>query len=134
MNPLHLLLPAVLALGPTPAEVLHAWDARRAQAWAAGDVADLRGLYTPRSAAGRADAAMLRAWQARGLRVEGLRMQLLAVRVRARTPTRLELDVTDRLADGVVAPGPEALPRDRPSRHLVTLRRVAGEWRVASVR
>jgi hypothetical protein len=129
-----LLLPTVLALGPVmPADVLHSWDERRAAAWAAGDVAGLRSLYTTGSMAGRRDAAMLRAWSLRGLRVSGLRMQLLCVEVRARTPTRLVLDVTDRVAGGVAVPGRVALPRDAATRHVVTLRRVAGEWRVSAV-
>lgn len=134
MRLLHLLLPALLAVGPTPADLLHAWDDRRAEAWAAGDVAALRHLYAPGSGAGRADAAMLRTWRARGLRVTGLEMQLLAVEVRVSTPDRLVLDVTDRLAGGVVVPGRVALPRDLPSRHVVTMRRIAGEWRVSRVR
>lgn len=129
-----LLLPAVLALGPSPADVLHAWDERRAAAWAAGDPAGLRSLYTAGSVAGRHDAAMLRAWTDRGLRVRGLRMQLLRVEVRTRTPGRLVVGVTDRVAGGVAVPGRVALPRDAPTRHVVTMRRVAGEWRVSSVR
>ena len=131
---LPLLLPAVLALGPAPADVLHAWDERRAAAWEHGDAAGLRSLYTDGSVAGRRDVAMLRAWSGRGLRVGGLRTQLLRVDARARTPYRLVLGVTDRVAGGVAVPGRVALPRDRPTRHVVTLRRVAGEWRVSSVR
>ena len=129
-----LLLPAVLALGPTPTDVLHAWDERRAAAWADGDVPALRSLYTPGSAAGRRDAAMLRAWSARGLRVDGLRMQLLRVEVRVRTPQRMVVDVVDRVAGGFAVPGPVPLPRDRATAHVVTLRRIAGEWRVGAVR
>jgi hypothetical protein len=60
-------------------------------------------------------------------------MQLLRVEVRARTPYRLVLGVTDRVAGGVAVPGRVALPRDRPTRHVIVLRRVAGEWRVSSV-
>ncbi len=127
-----LLLPTVLSLGPAPADILHAWDGRRAEAWAAGDVAGLRSLYTTGSVAGHRDAARLRAWSERGLRVRGLRMQLLRVDVRARTPRRLVLDVIDRVAGGVAVPGRVALPRDAATRHLVTLRRVAGEWLVSS--
>jgi hypothetical protein len=131
---LPLLLPAALLGGPTPADVLHTWDDRRAAAWAAGDEAALRHAYTPGSVAGRRDVAMLRAWDAAGLRVAGLRMQLLAVDARSRTAGRLVLGVTDRLAGGVAVPGRVALPRDQPSRHVVTLRLVSGEWRVSSVR
>lgn len=133
---LHLLLPTMLALGPAPAPVavLHDWDDRRSAAWATGDARALAELYVPGSAAGRADLAMLRAWRARGLRVEGLQTQLLAVHVRRRTPTRLVLDVTDRMTGGVAVPGGWSLPGDLPSRHRIALRRVAGEWRVSSAR
>lgn len=129
-----LLLPAVLALGPAPVDVLHAWDDRRAAAWASSDAGELRSLYTAASVAGRRDVAMLRAWSARGLRVTGLRTQLLRVDVRVGTPDRLVLGVTDRVAGGIAVPAGVALPRDAPTRHVVTLRRVAGEWRVSSVR
>ena len=43
------------------AEVLAAWDAERAAAWADGDVRRLRSLYTAGSVAGDRDVAMLRA-------------------------------------------------------------------------
>ncbi|GAB3195225.1 hypothetical protein GCM10027062_01700 [Nocardioides hungaricus] len=127
------MLPLILTLALAPVAVLDRWDEQRAAAWATGDVAALRALYTPGSSAGRRDAAMLREWSARGLRVDGLRMQLIDVDVRRRTPDRLVLAVTDRLAGGVAEPGGLALPWDRPSRHVVTLRVVAGEWRVSAV-
>jgi len=121
----------VAALG-----VLRAWDVRRAAAWAAGDEAALAALYTDGSAAGRRDRAMLDRYVARGLRVEGLRMQVLAGSVRSRTAGRLVLEVTDRLAHAVaVGPGVRVeLPLDRASRRTVVLRWVAREWRVAQVR
>src|SRR4051794_41978049 len=75
---------------------------------------------------------MLRAWSARGMRVSGLRMQLLRVHVRARTPAALVLEVTDRVAGGIAVPGLLALPRDLPTRHVVTLRQLEGEWRGGS--
>ena len=134
---MHLLLALALLLDPTPrpevaaARVLHTWDGRRAAAWEAGDVGALRSLYTRRSPTGRADVAMLLAWRARGLRVEGMRTQLLSVSVREQTRDRLVVDLVDRLAGGVVAPEGAALPLDRPTAHTVLLRRVAGEWRVA---
>lgn len=120
------MLPELL-LAVSPALVLHAWDEDRAAAWAAGDVAELRSLYTHGSGAGRADAAMLRAWRDRGLRVERLEMQLLSVQVRKQAPDLLVLDVVDRLVSDAY------LPSDLPTRHLITLRVVEGEWRVASV-
>lgn len=128
------MLPLVLTLAVSPVAVLHGWDEQRADAWAAADVPALRALYAPGSVAGRRDVAMLRSWSARGLRVDGLRTQLLDVDVRRRTPDRLVLAVTDRLASGVAEPAGLALPRDRPSRHVVVLRVVEGEWRVSAVR
>lgn len=120
---------------PTPVDVLHAWDESRAAAWAAGDVAGLRSLYTSGSVAGRADASMLRAWRDRDLRVEGLTVQLLSVRMLASSDGRLRLRVTDRVA-GAIAVGDgfrAVLPTDRATTRVVVLRVVAGEWRVASV-
>jgi hypothetical protein len=115
--------------------VLGAWDVRRAAAWAAGDEAALAALYTDGSAAGRRDRAMLGRYGARGLRVRGMRMQVLAGKVLSRTAGRIVLVVTDRLAHGVaVGRGTRVvLPRDRATRRTIVLRRVAGEWRVAQV-
>jgi hypothetical protein len=115
--------------------VLGAWDVRRAAAWAAGDEAALAALYTDGSAAGRRDRAMLGRYGARGLRVRGMRMQVLAGKVLSRTAGRIVLVVTDRLAHAVaVRRGTRVvLPRDRATRRTIVLRRVAGEWRVAQV-
>lgn len=150
MTLLHLLLAVLLgvpaptdptpepaAVGPPEAvAVLHGWDQRRAAAWAAGDPGALRRLYTARSPAGAADLAMLRAWERRGLRVEGLRMQLLSVSVRVNAGRRLVLVVSDRLAAAVaVGDGVRrALPRDAVSTRRLVLVRRAGEWRVAQAR
>ena len=115
--------------------VLRAWDVRRAAAWAAGDEAALAALYTDGSAAGRRDRAMLGRYGARGLRVRGMRMQVLAGKVRSRTAGRIVLVVTDRLAHAVAeGRGTRVvLPRDRATRRTIVLRGVAGEWRVAQV-
>ncbi len=117
------------------AALLRAWDVRRARAWAHGDRAALARLYVPGSSAGRHDLAMLSAWSERGLMVRGMRMQLLAVRVRSRAADRLVLDVTDRL-DRAVAVGPSGrtnLPGDTATTRTIVLRRLAGGWRVAGV-
>lgn len=126
---------APAATGVDAMAVLQAWDRRRSAAWAAGDPHRLGTLYVRGSLAGRADRSALRAYAARGLRVEGLAMQLLAVRVLAASGHRLALRVTDRLAAGVaVGRGARTpLPRDEPSQRVVVLRRTGGEWRVASV-
>lgn len=119
-----------------PLTVLHAWDVRRARAWARGDRGALRDLYVPGSVAGRRDVAMLAAWEERGMRVRGMRMQVLAAEVREATADRVRLVVTDRLASAVaVGRGTRVvLPRDAASTRTVLLRRWAGEWRVAEVR
>jgi hypothetical protein len=118
------------------ARVLRGWDTRRARAWARGDVAGLRALYAPGARAGRRDAAMLRAWQRRGLRVHGMRMQVLDLRVCSRGPGRLVLAVTDRLARAVAVGGGRAvrLPRDAASARTLVLDQQRGVWRVAAVR
>ena len=127
-------LSASLAWG-TPAgasAVLHDWDDRRTRAWASADPHALRSLYVPGSAAGRADAAMLQAWHRRGLRVVGMRMQVLDLDVRRASDERLDLVVTDRLVGAVtVGPGVRLpLPRDGfTTRHLVLVRD-GGRWRV----
>ncbi|WP_344150122.1 hypothetical protein [Nocardioides koreensis] len=122
--------------GRDPVAALRAWDRRRAEAWAHGDLRALRDLYVPGSAACRRDVAMLAAWSDRGLRVRGMRMQLLAAELRTSSERRLEVVVTDRLAHAVaVGRGTRVpLPRDAPSTRTVVLRRLAGEWRVALVR
>lgn len=131
-RPAAALLPAAL-----PAiDVLHRWDTRRARAWSDGDVPALRLLYAPGSRTGRRDAAALRAYADRGLRVTGVRMQLLAVELRSATVDSMSLLVTDRMTRAVARGGgrPVVLPRDEPSTWRVSLRRLAGEWQVAEVR
>ena len=117
------------------ADVLRAWDRARSHAWAAGDVRVLRELYTPGSVAGRRDVAMLRSYLDRGLVVQGLETQLLAVEELSRGPTRWVLRVTDRIASGTaLGRGVQrALPQDGATTATLTLRRVGDGWRVASV-
>jgi hypothetical protein len=118
------------------AGVLRSWDRRRAAAWAAGDRASLAALYVPGASAGAADAAMLGEWTARGLAVDRLTTQLLAVEVVAHGPGRWVLRVRDRVTAAVAA-GPgliEALPAGAETERQVVLRRSDGTWRVASVR
>ena len=117
-------------------DVLRGWDLARSQAFGEGDVAALRRLYVEGSAAGTSDARLLQAYLRRGLRVEGMRMQLLALEVLRQEPRRLLLLVTDRLV-GAVAVGQGTrtpLPQDQASTRVVDLRREDGTWRVASVR
>lgn len=117
-------------------EVLRRWDLRRSRAWADGDASALRRLYAPGSRTGRRDAAVLTAYADRGLRVTGVRMQLLTVELRSSREDAMVLMVTDRMTRAVArgGGGPVVLPRDQPSTWRVSLRRLAGEWRVAEVR
>lgn len=112
--------------------VLRDWDRARADAWAAGDADALRRLYVRGSGAGRADVAMLRRWSGRGVRVEGMTMQVLAVELRARTARRVVLVVTDRLV-GARAGG-VALPRDQATTRELVFRSVDGAWLLAAAK
>jgi ribosomal protein L31E len=119
-------------------DVLHDWDRARARAFALGDTVALRRLYTTGSRAGTADVRILRQYVRRGLRVEGMRMQLLAVDVLEQGSDRIQLRVTDRLADGAVAVDATSrlpLPDDVASTRVVELvrRDRSGPWQVASV-
>ncbi len=116
-----------------PVALLNEWDRRRARAWSTGDVHALSSLYTRRSTAGERDTARLSRWVDRGVRVRRLETQVLHAEVVAWQRDRLVLVVTDRIARAV-ATGGVTLPDDAPSSWRITLRRVGGEWRVASVR
>lgn len=117
------------------AAVLHAWDRRRARAYADGDAAALRGLYVRGSVAGERDVRTLRRYDRRGFRVVGMRMQVLALEVLAHRRGLWRLEVTDRLqrASAVRHGTPVALPRDAASTRVVTLVRSDDGWRVRSV-
>ncbi|HEX6248204.1 MAG TPA: hypothetical protein VFZ64_10065 [Nocardioidaceae bacterium] len=128
--------PAVAARDIPAAVVLRGWDDARARAFADGDPGALRRLYVAGSRAGRADVRVLRGYLRRGLRVEGLRMQVLALDVVEEASGRLRLRVTDRLSGGVVVGrgGSLALPLDEASTRVVELVRTrSGRWQVSSV-
>jgi hypothetical protein len=119
----------------TAVEVLREWDEARAAAYASGSVRALRALYVGTS--GASDVRLLRSYLRRDYRVEGMRMQLIAVTVLDRGDRALRLRVTDRLQGAVAvrAGREEALPRDRASTRVVRLSKGAdGSWRVVSVR
>ena len=115
--------------------MLHRWDRARSSAYAAGDRARLRHLYTHGSRAGAADAGVLGSYVARGLVVRGMRRQVLEARVRRWAYGRLSLRVTDRLT-GAVAVGAgvrQRLPVTAVRRWVLTFARTEGRWRVAGV-
>ena len=123
-------------VAPGAARVLAGWDERRAAAWAAGDVGELERLYAAGSRTGAADVRQLRHYLARGLTVEGLTTQVLALDVAQRSPGRLVLVVTDRLVGGRAVGGasPVALPADRASTRRIVLVRAGEDWLVAEAR
>lgn len=111
-------------------------DVARAEALADGNLTDLRSLYAQRDAAAP-DVRLLKRYAARGLRVVGAGMVRGQCRVVARTASRVELDVTERLAPAwAVSTAGEImrLPRDEPSHRRVVLTGGRGDWRIASVR
>lgn len=138
----HESAPAEETEPPAPSEreqaltVLREWDARRAEAYAAADVTALYQLYAEGSVAGANDTAMLRRYAARGLRVTGIRTQLLAADVQRFSATSVRLKVTDRMV-GARAVGPYEtvdLPRDRASTRTISFVRRDDSWVVDEVR
>ncbi len=80
---------------------------------------------------------MLRKYAARGLSVRGVSLAFGSVRVARRSPGVVTLRVVDQLqaATAVDKRGRRLdLPRDRPTRHVIELRRFRGGWRIADVR
>jgi len=118
-----------------PLDLIRAWDARRASAYAEADVAALRGLYADGSLAGRRDVAVLRSYRARGLRVVGLTTQLLDVRSEHQSLREVVVRVTDRLAAAfAVRSGRRIrLPAGTARTRLVTLVDEGRGWVVAEV-
>jgi hypothetical protein len=115
--------------------VLHAWDGRRARAWASVDSAALRSLYVPGSGAGRADLRLLRSYAARGIVVRRIVTQVFAVRVVRSDASAMRLRVFDRVAGGEVARGGRvvALSSSEPVTRVIELRPGPTGWQVVSV-
>ena len=135
---------SAVSAGPAPGSrvevrhalgVLHAWDQRRARAWADSDATALRALYVPGSAAAAADGRLLRDYQARHLVVRRLETQVFGVRVLHNSRGRLTLRVLDRVAGGEVDEQGRTspLPSSPPAVRRIVLARVDGTWKVASV-
>ncbi|GAB3087700.1 hypothetical protein [Nocardioides zeae] len=116
--------------------VVEGWDGRRAAAYAAGDVAALRGLYPPGSALGEEDAAVLTAYVARGLTVHGLRFEVVDLAVEADGPDRVVVVVRDRMARAEVRRGDGAavarLPARGEAERRLVLERDGEEWRLVA--
>ncbi|UDY25052.1 hypothetical protein [Nocardioides sp. Kera G14] len=128
--------PAVVRPERAAAQILRLWDRERSEAWAMGDAAALRNLYADGVSAGRADVTMLARWAARGLRVEGLSMQVLSLAVLDHGAGWWRLKVTDRVSGAdVVGPGDETeMPPGAVRTRVLELREQDGTWRMQSVR
>lgn len=117
--------------------VLERLDHRREQAWRHGDVTLLKAVFAPRSAAFTTDAAMLRAYARRGLRVDGVSLGFDAVAVADRGPRHVQLEVVDQLGPAVarsLTGNARLLPTDQPTRQVLQLRRARTGWLIWSVR
>lgn len=117
------------------ATVLAELDRSRETAFAQAAPRRLEAVYVRGSAVKAVDARTISRYASRGGRVVGASLQIMSCRVVDHSPGRVRLDVVDRLArtrvvwdDGSTT----SLPRDRPSRRIVTLRRTSEGWRVAS--
>jgi len=132
------LLVLVSVLGPADPGclVLDALDERRAVALERDDPAALGQVYPDGSMLRAADERLLAAYRARGLRLHGARVEQLSCRTTQERAGVYVVDVVDRVG-GVSARGADgerALPRDRPTRHVVELHHHPGGWRLAVVR
>lgn len=140
MDWLWVLIAAVRALSPAPedewATRLSQLDETRAEAFAATDPDALDGVYVRGSEALRSDAATIADYRRRGGRVVGADLRVISCRVLAASSSRARLQVVDRLgaARVVWADGSTTeLPRDEPSRRVITLVRTSEGWRIAGV-
>jgi hypothetical protein len=82
------------------------------------------------------DRQMLTSYTGRGLRVRGVRLTIDRLRVEDTVVGLVRLILVDQLgaATAVTRSGRERrLPRDRPSRHAIVLRRTGHGWRIASI-
>jgi hypothetical protein len=94
-------------------------------------------VYLPQSLARRDDERTLTDYLDRGLRVRGVRLGFVRLRVVTRRPRFVQLEVVDRLGTmtAVTSRGMHLrLPRDQATRHCIILRRVERRWRIAAVR
>lgn len=110
-------------------------DAERAWAFVTADEARLDAVYSSDALRDR-DAAVLRDYNARALRLEGMVQLRSSCRLVERAPARIVLDVVDRLGPtrAVAAGAGQALPADEPTRRVVILEDTRSGWRVAASR
>ena len=101
MFALGIALVVATSAGPAahdPLRALHHWDAQRAIAYRTDDAQSLRDLYARGSSAARADLAVLRAYDRRGVRVTTMTPQVLSFTVLDRGPDRLRVRLTGHIS------------------------------------
>jgi hypothetical protein len=79
---------------------------------------------------------MLQRYRRRGLRVQGLQMHIVALRMQRHRGRHVVLRVSDRVVAGTVLGTAirRRLPRDSVDAHDITLRRLPQGWRISAVR
>lgn len=115
------------------AGVLGRLDDIRAEAFASADPGLLSEVYVRGSAARDADAALIRDYQTRGAHVVGADLIVLSCKVQRATAEQVNLVVIDQLAPASVVwedGTKRALPRDLPTRRVVTLIPTEHGWRI----
>lgn len=117
-------------------EVLGRLDARRSRAFAVGDVGGLDRVYVDGSAALRTDRRLLQRYLDRGLRVTGLRMRVVDVRLLETGDRHAVLRVRDRVVAGRAEDDDGSTWRlrdDAWSRHRMRLEYGDDGWRIAEI-
>lgn len=118
------------------AATLTALDTVRAQAFKQVDPRLLRQVYVEGSELLTADGAAINAYRQRDAHVEGGSLRILSCKVLStrRDDVRLEvIDVVSRAAVVWADGSTTALPDDRPSRRVITMRRTTHGWRIAGL-
>ncbi len=116
--------------------ILARLDGRRALAFSRANPHLLDRVYVPGSGLRACDARVIEAYARRDLRVVGLRMTILALRVEDQTASSAVLSVVDRIrqARAVDSSGrSRPLPHDRPTAHRLLVRRTPTGWRIAAI-
>jgi len=116
--------------------VLARLDHRRALAFSRADPGLLDKVYLPGSGLRARDARVIEAYARRDLRVVGLRITILALRVEDQTRSTAVLSVVDRISRARAinnAGRSRMLPQDRATAHRVILRRMPGGWRIVAI-
>jgi hypothetical protein len=137
MNWLSVLLALLGSLVPSAdlhwVGVLTDLDHARAAAFSAGDPSLLNRVYTRDSPGRDVDSSTIKAYAGRGGRITGAELTLLSFRVLHSSKRRVQVVVIDRLAAARVVwadDSSRSLPRDLPTKHVITLVRMSAGWRI----